>query len=91
MVPCFPRSTCPDNDARTAENCPDRFKFVINAELPFDDGVSVWTPQEHLRRTVMHRDIVGRYDWRRAEYFDPSVLMTISIGIVVATALAILA
>jgi hypothetical protein len=39
----------------------------------------------------MQRHIVDHYDWRRSEYFDPSVLMTISIGIVVATALAILA
>jgi hypothetical protein len=39
----------------------------------------------------MNRHIVDRYDWRRSDRFDPSVLVTISIGIVVAAALALLA
>jgi hypothetical protein len=36
----------------------------------------------------MHRETADRYDWRRAERFDPSVLLTVGIGIAVATALA---
>jgi hypothetical protein len=35
----------------------------------------------------MHRSI-DRYDWRRAERFDPSVLLTVGIGIIIAAALA---
>ena len=35
----------------------------------------------------MHRS-VDHYDWRRAERFDPSVLLTVAIGIIVAAALA---
>jgi hypothetical protein len=36
----------------------------------------------------MHKHAVDRDDWRRADRFDPSVLMTIVIGIVVAAAIA---
>lgn len=39
----------------------------------------------------MHKQVVDRDDWRQADRLDPSVLMTIVIGIVVATALASLA
>lgn len=34
----------------------------------------------------MHRS-VDHDDWRRAERFDPSVLFTVTIGIIVAAAL----
>ncbi len=39
------------------------------------------------KQIAMHKQSVGHDDWRQAERFDASVLMTIAIGILLATAL----
>jgi hypothetical protein len=36
----------------------------------------------------MHRPTIDRYEWRAAERFDPSVILTITLGIAIATGLA---
>lgn len=60
---------------------------MIRAKEPFEgDHVATSVPNR-TEVAVMHQQL-DRYDWRRADRFEPSVLLTTAIGILLAVALA---
>jgi hypothetical protein len=72
-------------NAETWQSRGSRLSALRQLELPWQQRVAM-TGDPITERGSMRTSV--EYDWRRADRSDPTVLITVTIGIVIAAALA---